>query len=103
MQVRNVRTKCTRRSARLSLLVSAGAAGLMGISGAAQAVGYTGIYGGGPLYKHVAANISEIQNSVFSEVIVWSVEVSSSGDLNLNGEFPLTSNGAYVARRRCKA
>lgn len=96
MQVTNVRTNCVRRSARLGLLLGAGAAGMMGFTGAAQAVGYTGIYGGGPLYKHVAANISEIRNSGFSEVIVWSVEVSSIGDLNLNGEFPLTSNGAYV-------
>ncbi|WP_233840488.1 hypothetical protein [Dyella sp. 2HG41-7] len=62
----------------------------------AQTTGYTGIYGGGPLYKHVAANISEIENSGFTEVIVWSVEVSSAGDLNLNGEFPLTSGGTYV-------
>lgn len=65
-------------------------------AGAAAATGYTGIYGGGPLYKHVASNIAEIQNSGFTEVIVWSVEVSSTGDLNLNGEFPLTSNGVYV-------
>ena len=41
-------------------------------------------------------NITEIQNSGFTEAIVWSVEVKSNGDLNLNGEFPLTSNGAYV-------
>ena len=27
---------------------------------------------------------------------VWSVEVSSVGDLNFNGEFPLTSGGVYV-------
>lgn len=63
---------------------------------ASAQTGYTGIYGGGPLYKHVANNITEIQNSGFTEVIVWSVEVNSSGDLNFNGEFPLTSNGAYV-------
>ncbi|MGA7560989.1 MAG: hypothetical protein WCF61_11820 [Terriglobales bacterium] len=58
--------------------------------------GYTGIFGGGPFYKSAAANIQEIQNSGFSEAIVWSVEVSSTGDLNLNGEFPLTSNGVYI-------
>jgi len=62
----------------------------------AQSTGYTGIYGGGPMYKHVASNISEIENSGFTEVIVWSVEVNSAGDLNLNGEFPLTSGGTYV-------
>ncbi len=27
---------------------------------------------------------------------MWSVEVNPAGDLNLNGEFPLTSAGAYV-------
>ena len=27
---------------------------------------------------------------------MWSVEVNSIGDLNFNGEFPLTSNGVYI-------
>jgi len=62
----------------------------------AQTTGYTGIFGGGPFYKNAAANITEIENSGFTEAIVWSVEVSSTGDLNFNGEFPLTSNGVYV-------
>lgn len=66
---------------------------------AATSTGYSGIFGGGPLYitsKGAPANINELANSGFSEVIVWSVEVKPNGDLNLNGEFPLTSNGAYV-------
>jgi hypothetical protein len=58
--------------------------------------GYIGIFGGGPYYKNAANNIRELQNSGFTEAIVWSVEVSSVGDLNLNGEFPLTSGGVYV-------
>jgi hypothetical protein len=58
--------------------------------------GYTGIFGGGPFYKNSANNITEIENSGFTEAIVWSVEVSSTGDLNFNGEFPLTSGGVYV-------
>lgn len=62
----------------------------------AQTTGYTGIFGGGPLYKHVASNIAEIENSGFNEVVVWSIEVNSAGDLNFNGEFPLTSGGSYV-------
>jgi hypothetical protein len=62
----------------------------------AQSVGYTGIFGGGPIYKNAASSIPELENSGFTEVIVWSVEVSSTGDLNFNGEFPLTSNGVYV-------
>ena len=57
--------------------------------------GFTGIFGGGPFYKN-AASITEIENSGFTEAIVWSVEVSSTGDLNFNGEFPLTSNGVYI-------
>ncbi len=58
--------------------------------------GNTGIFGGGPFYINATDHIREVQNSGFTEVIVWSVEVKSNGDLNLNGEFPLTSNGAYI-------
>ncbi len=63
---------------------------------AAAQTGLTGIFGGGPFYKNAAKNITEIENSGFTEAIVWSVEVNSAGDLNFNGEFPLTSNGAYI-------
>lgn len=66
---------------------------------AATPTGYSGIFGGGPLYitsKGAPANIDELANSGFTEVIVWSVEVKPNGDLNLNGEFPLTSNGVYI-------
>lgn len=68
-------------------------------SAASAPQGFTGVFGGGPLYitsKGAPANITELQNSGFTEVIVWSVEVKPNGDLNLNGEFPLTSNGVYV-------
>src|SRR5882757_3009581 len=62
--------------------------------------GYSGIFGGGPLYKNTpTSNINELKSSGFTEVIVWSVEVSSAGDLNINGEFPLTSNGAYIGNQ----
>lgn len=67
----------------------------LGIAVEAQ-TGFTGIFGGGPFYKNATANITEIENSGFTEAIVWSVEVSSTGDLNFNGEFPLTSGGVYV-------
>ncbi len=63
---------------------------------AAAQTGYVGILGGGPVYKHNPTNIGELKSSGFNELIVWSVEVNSTGDLNLNGEFPLTSAGAYV-------
>jgi hypothetical protein len=65
-------------------------------SGSASAqTGYTTVFGGGPLYKHVPSNITEIENSGFTEVVVRNIAVSSAGDLNFNGEFPLTSNGTY--------
>jgi hypothetical protein len=71
------------------------AAAFSGKAASAQ-TGFTGIFGGGPFYKNAANNITEIENSGFTEAIVWSVEVSSTGDLNFNGEFPLTSGGVYV-------
>src|SRR5580698_3000556 len=58
--------------------------------------GYVGILGGGPVYKHIPKNIEQLKHSGFNELIVWSVEVGSTGDLNLNGEFPLTSGGDYI-------
>ncbi|HEY5048058.1 MAG TPA: hypothetical protein VII49_08580, partial [Rhizomicrobium sp.] len=66
---------------------------------AAAQTGYVGILGGGPVYKHIAKNIRELKNSGFNELIVWSVEVNATGDLNLNGEFPLTSAGAYIGNQ----
>jgi hypothetical protein len=82
------------RGAAILLFIFA-AMGFSGQAALAQS-GFTGIFGGGPFYKNAAANITEIENSGFTEAIVWSVEVSSIGDLNFNGEFPLTSGGVYV-------
>ncbi len=79
--------------------------GVCAFAGAATAqtgsssIGYVGILGGGPVYKHIPKNINELKKSGFNELIVWSVEVNSSGDLNLNGEFPLTSNGSYIGNQ----
>jgi hypothetical protein len=74
--------------------------GLGAAAGAAAAqTGYVGILGGGPVYKHIPKNINELKNSGFNELIVWSVEVNGSGDLNLNGEFPLTSAGVYIGKK----
>jgi hypothetical protein len=58
--------------------------------------GYVGILGGGPVYKHNPTNIRELKKAGFTELLVWSVEVRANGDLNLNAEFPLTSNGVYI-------
>ena len=66
---------------------------------AAAPTGYVGILGGGPIYKQNPSNVGELKKSGFNELIVWSVEVNSTGDLNLNGEFPLTSNGVYVGNK----
>jgi len=58
--------------------------------------GYIGILGGGPVYKHNPENVKELKTAGFTELLVWSVEVKANGDLNLNNEFLLTSNGKYV-------
>jgi len=84
-----------RRMAWAATLCGVGA-----FAGAATAqTGYVGILGGGPVYKHIPLNIKELKKSGFNELIVWSVEVNSTGDLNLNGEFPLTSAGAYIGNQ----
>jgi hypothetical protein len=69
------------------------------LAGAAAAQGFTGILGGGPIYAQSPPNVKELVKSGFNEVIVWSVEVNSTGDLNLNGGFPLTANGKYIGKR----
>lgn len=74
--------------------------GTLALAGAADAqTSLVSILGGGPVYKHVPINIQELKSSGFNELIVWSVEVNSAGDLNLNGEFPLTSAGAYIGNQ----
>ena len=83
-----------------TLIISADAVRIWRLRGAAAAqTGYVGILGGGPIYKDMPANILELRKSGFNELIVWSVEVNSAGDLNLNGEFPLTSAGAYIGHK----
>jgi hypothetical protein len=54
------------------------------------------IFGGGPIYKNRTITIPELKASGFTEVVVWNIAVSSSGDLNFNGEFPVASNGSYT-------
>jgi hypothetical protein len=89
-EVSSSRQAVVRSAAILFLLLIT-----LAFSASAQ-TGYTGIFGGGPFYKNASANITEIENSGFTEAIVWSVEVNSAGDLNFNGEFPLTSGGVYI-------
>jgi hypothetical protein len=101
-RTRNASSACCRRSAvarcATILLLLLLAWGFSAPSASAQ-TGFTGIFGGGPFYKNAANNIREIEYSGFTEAIVWSVEVSSTGDLNLNGEFPLTANGVYIGNQ----
>ena len=88
------RAKSMARRMTVAALALTGAAFVAGT--AAAQTGYVGILGGGPVYKHDSTNISELKKAGFNELIVWSVEVGATGDLNLNAEFPLTSGGAYV-------
>ena len=95
-QAENTRWRSRTRYMASALLSS----GFAAVSGTAVAqTGYVGILVGGPIYKHVPINIQELKISGFNELIVWSVEVNSKGDLNLNGEFPLTSAGAYIGNQ----
>ena len=87
------KTSTTRLIACALTLSAAGA-----FAGAATAQGFTGILGGGPVYAQSPPNIKELVKSGFNELIVWSVEVDSAGDLNLNGGFPLTANGKYIGK-----
>ncbi|MBE1160910.1 hypothetical protein [Dyella acidiphila] len=90
---------CNRNRSRLAAALLVSFLGLGTSAAFAQSTGYTGIFGGGPIYKNLNNNIAELSSSGFTEVIVWSVEVSASGDLNFNGEFPLVTNGAYVGNQ----
>lgn len=90
------RTKILRRVTAAALAL--GGAALFAGTAAAQ-TGYIGILGGGPIYKRNLTNISELKKAGFTELLVWSVEVNAAGDLNLNGEFPLTSKGKYIGAK----
>lgn len=59
---------------------------------------HLGIYAGGPVYKEErrAGTLAELVNSRFTEVIVWSIHVDPDGTLDLNKEFPIVRDGAYV-------
>ncbi|HTT99147.1 MAG TPA: hypothetical protein VMF58_13945 [Rhizomicrobium sp.] len=71
-------------------------AGTAGAEMRGAPAGYIGILGGGPIYQRNQAYIKELKKSGFTELLIWSVEVKTNGDLNLNGEFPITSGGKYI-------
>lgn len=54
------------------------------------------VFGGGPIYKNRTVSIPDLKASGFTEVVVWNIAVSTAGDLNFNGEFPVCSNGSYT-------
>ena len=88
----------TLRQIAAALILSAAA--ICVETAAAQAAGgYIGILGGGPVYMHNDTNIKELRKAGFNELIVWSVEVTETGVLNLNGEFPLTADGKYIGEQ----
>ena len=95
LQAQPARARKTSNARRMAWAMTACVVGTFAGAAAAKP-GYVGILGGGPIYKRNLTNIMELKKSGFNELIVWSVEVGSTGDLNLNGEFKLTSAGAYV-------
>lgn len=63
---------------------------------------HLGIYVGGPIYKteRRAGTLAELMSSKFTEVIVWSVHVDPDGTLDLNTEFPIVKDGAYIGTQK---
>jgi hypothetical protein len=59
-------------------------------------MGQSGIYAGGPVYKNRSYSISELRNSGFKFIDVWTIHIDASGNFNFNAEFPLVSNGSYI-------
>ncbi len=58
----------------------------------------TAFYGGGIMYheKNRENVMKELKSSGLSTIIVWTIHINASGDLNFNAEFPLVENGVYV-------
>ena len=55
-----------------------------------------GVYGGGPIYKDRSVSISNLRESGFKWVCVWTIHIEQNGDLGYNGEFNLVQNGTYI-------
>ncbi|WP_207510348.1 T9SS type A sorting domain-containing protein [Longitalea luteola] len=58
--------------------------------------GNSGIYAGGPVYKNRNYAISELKGSGYTCLVVWTIHIDASGNLNFNAEFPLVQNGTYI-------
>lgn len=96
---KTARAKTFARNTAVAVMALGSAALFTGTATAGNGgapTGYVGILGGGPIYMRNPDYIKELKKSGFTELLIWSVEVKANGDLNLNGEFPLTSNGEYI-------
>ena len=84
------------KSLQLTALLFVAVFALTFASPASAQTGYTGLSAAARSTRTRRPISRSAENSGFTEAIVWSVEVNSVGDLNFNGEFPLTSAGVYV-------
>jgi len=93
LKASNWKAKATNRNLILMPLI----VGLL-LSGSIIAQTGVGIFGGGAIYKTNSreANIAKLKTSGVNFVVVWTVHVQATGDLNLNVEFPIVSNGEYI-------
>lgn len=53
------------------------------------------IFGGGPFYEKGQSVMNDLKASGFNTVMIWSIHVSSTGDLNINDN-EICKNGLYV-------
>ncbi len=56
----------------------------------------SGILGGGPIYQNRTTSITELKESGFTMVEVWTIHIESNGDMGFNAEFDLVKDGEYV-------
>lgn len=59
------------------------------------------IFGGGPFYENGQSVMDDLKASGFNTVIIWSIHVSSNGDLNINNN-AICTNGTYVGNAAWK-
>lgn len=81
---------------KISKLINLALVTVVLLAGNQELLATSGIYAGGPVYKNRSYSISELKNSGFTYVVVWTIHIDASGNLNFNAEFPLVSNGAYI-------
>ncbi|SHK08899.1 F5/8 type C domain-containing protein [Clostridium cavendishii DSM 21758] len=60
------------------------------------------IFGGGPFYEKGQSVMNDLKSSGFNTVMIWSIHVSATGDLNIN-DHEICKNGSYVGSDAWKA